>query len=157
MHLQSETVPCRALVRLSTINRLNEPAQPLAGGWRAVFAAEIQAFDHIPSAANALEAFYKWAFDDLNSGEYDNVLTRTLSISDGAFELVFRNRDAASYVSLLMVKSFLETMLRRTERGWVMKYAGWVEGSGDVVDLILSVAGPVAAGLLDSAMDMYGY
>lgn len=130
----------------------------LPGGWEAIFGADLQAFNHIPSAASTLATFYRWAFDDLNSGEYDNVHTRTLSISDGPFELVFRHRDPSSSVPLIMVRAFLSVMLRRVELGWVTKYAGTIEGPGGVaVDMILNLVGPVGTTILDSAMDMYGY
>ncbi|KAL8649967.1 MAG: hypothetical protein Q9210_004096 [Variospora velana] len=86
----------------------------LPGGWICNFAAELQAFDHISSASASLEAFYSWALDELNNGQHDDLLTWTLSISDGPFELVFRHRDAASAVSLTMVRAFLAMMRQRS-------------------------------------------
>ncbi|KAL8923190.1 MAG: hypothetical protein Q9208_004753 [Pyrenodesmia sp. 3 TL-2023] len=130
----------------------------LPGGWEAIFHADLQAFNHIPSAATTLAAFYKWAFDDLGNAEYANVRTRTLSITDGPFELVFRHRDPTTAVSLIMVRAFVGVMLNRVQLGWVTKYAGTIEGPGGVaVDMILNIVGPVSATILDSAMDMYGY
>ncbi|KAL8707726.1 MAG: hypothetical protein Q9220_007306 [cf. Caloplaca sp. 1 TL-2023] len=129
----------------------------LPGGFNCHFGAELQAFDHIRNAAQYLEAFYKWAWDDLNSGQYDNVQTRTLSIKDETFELLFRERDSSRAISMIMVRQFVALMLRRTERGWVVKYAGTVEGPGGIaVDMILQTVGGVAINILDSAMDMYG-
>ncbi|KAL8904682.1 MAG: hypothetical protein Q9207_003101 [Kuettlingeria erythrocarpa] len=130
----------------------------LPGGWEVIFQADLQAFDHIPSAATTLAAFYKWAFDDLGSSEYNDVHTRTLSITDGPFELVFRHRDPSTAVPLIMVRAFLGVMLNRVQLGWVTKYAGTIEGPGGVaVDMILNIVGPVGVAVLDSAMDMYGY
>ncbi len=130
----------------------------LPGGWEAIFKADLQAFDHIPSAATTLAAFYKWAFDDLGSGEYNDVHTRTFSITDGPFELVFRHRDPSTAIPLSMVRAFLGVMLNRVQLGWVTKYTGTIEGPGGVaVDMILNIVGPVGVALLDSAMDMYGY
>ncbi|KAI4288283.1 MAG: hypothetical protein L6R35_002459 [Caloplaca aegaea] len=126
----------------------------LPGGWTCNFGAELQAFDHISSASASLEAFYRWALNELNNGEHDDLLTRSLSISDGPFELVFRHRDPTLAVSLTMVRAFLTMMQQRSERGWAVRYAGWVEGpGGTVVDMILIVT----SSILDSAMDMYGY
>ncbi|KAL9009492.1 MAG: hypothetical protein Q9173_005479 [Seirophora scorigena] len=131
----------------------------LPGGWICNFAAELQAFHHISSASASLEAFYSWALNEINSGRHDRLLTDRLSIEDGPFELILRHRDPASAVSLIKVRAFLAMMLQRSQRGWAVKYAGWVEGpGGTAVDMLLNIAAPVVTtSILDSAMDMYGY
>ncbi|KAL8958174.1 MAG: hypothetical protein Q9193_004715 [Seirophora villosa] len=155
---RSNTVATRDLVPPDRLSK-RAHSTPLPGGWICNFAAELQAFDHISSASASLEDFYSWALNELNSGRHDRLLTDRLSIEHGPFELVFRHRDAASAVSLTMVRAFLALMLQRSQRGWAVKYAGWVEGPGGIaVDMLLNIVAPVVtSSILDSAMDMYGY
>ncbi|KAL8971881.1 MAG: hypothetical protein Q9197_003056 [Variospora fuerteventurae] len=127
---------------------------PLPGGWTCNFGT-LRFFNRISPASASLEAFYSWALNELNNGEQDDLPTRTLSISYGVFQLVFRHQDPTSTVPLTMVRAFLAMMQQRSARGWAVKYLGWVERPGGAaVDVILKIVTPR---ILDSAMDMHWY
>lgn len=86
-HTLATKDPMSAIPHGMPQHRLTKRARStsLPGGWEAIFHSDLQAFNHIPSAATTLAAFYKWAFDDLGNAEYVDVRTRTLSITDGPF------------------------------------------------------------------------
>ena len=133
------------------------PPTPLGPDWQCVFDQYYQSFNHIPSASRALSALYLYALDQLNNPSNANLRIPELSIKVGAFELLFRTQKPGSWVPMDMVKAFVVMMLRRTQRGLAIKYAGAAHGpDGAVVEILIYMIEPIATGLLDSAMDMYG-
>ncbi|KAL8732773.1 MAG: hypothetical protein Q9166_002555 [cf. Caloplaca sp. 2 TL-2023] len=142
-----------------TSNTLLKRARPtfFPGGW-SYSTHSIGHFNHIPSAATTLEYFYQFALSGLSDPSNFAVQTRTLSISDDTFELLFRIRNRWQYpearVSMLMVQAFVTLMRFRARRGLAIRYEGWLKGPGGVVvDVVLQTMG--TSPILDSAMDMY--
>lgn len=116
-------------------------------------------FNHVHSAASALNDFYEYALESLYEPRNIGVLTRAISISDPTFELIFHIRDAWRYpnaqLDVSMVRQFVTLMRYRAQRGLAAQYRGWLLGPGGIiVDVVMSTI--PAAILLDSAMDMYG-
>ena len=128
----------------------------LPGGWQYAW-DEVLSFNHIPSAAKYLEELYQTIIEELDSDDYEDVLERTVAVHTSAFRLIFQMQDRRLGVPLPVVRQFVLRMLLRTQLGWVTKYKGWIQGPGGVViDVALELVMPMAASILDSAMDLHG-
>ncbi|KAL8767871.1 MAG: hypothetical protein Q9209_005763 [Squamulea sp. 1 TL-2023] len=130
----------------------------ITGGWTFIIGSTNH-FNHIPSAASAMKDFYRFALDSLYDPENAAVQTRSLSISDETFEILFHIRDRWQHpdarLSIFMVRQFVTLMQYRAQRGLAAQYKGWLQGPGGVIiDVAMDII--PAAVLLDSAMDMYG-
>ncbi|KAL8782265.1 MAG: hypothetical protein Q9213_005539 [Squamulea squamosa] len=130
----------------------------ITGGWTFILGSSNH-FNHIHSAASALKEFYRFALDSLYDPHNSAVETRSLSISDETFEIIFHIRDRWQYpdarLSIFMVRQFVTLMQYRAQRGLAAQYKGWLQGPGGVIiDVAMDII--PAAVLLDSAMDMYG-
>ncbi|KAL8923521.1 MAG: hypothetical protein Q9172_003094 [Xanthocarpia lactea] len=127
-------------------------------GWSFILSSADH-FNHVHSAASALNDFYQYALESLYEPRNTGVLTRAISISDPTFELIFHIRDAWRYpnaqLDVFLVRQFVTLMRYRAQRGLAAQYRGWLQGPGGIiVDVVMSTI--PAAILLDSAMDMYG-